>query len=163
MAIKSVKQSCLLFIALSCTSSANDAIVGAHNVWPPYVINEHSGFTVDLVRAAFKAENQDFEMLIMPFSRAMRMVEKGQVDMIPALWRSESRDERFIFSNAYYSNRLVLISRTEPTIHFKELDDLKGLSVCAIRGFRSEIALAQNPTNSPRKAHKPDFLFVASQ
>ncbi|MGA4607908.1 MULTISPECIES: transporter substrate-binding domain-containing protein [Pseudoalteromonas] len=145
MAIKSVKQSCLLFIALSCTSSANDAIVGAHNVWPPYVINEHSGFTVDLVRAAFKAENQDFEMLIMPFSRAMRMVEKGQVDMIPALWRSESRDERFIFSNAYYSNRLVLISRTEPTIHFKELDDLKGLSVCAIRGFRSEIALAQIP------------------
>ncbi|AUJ72626.1 substrate-binding periplasmic protein [Pseudoalteromonas sp. NC201] len=143
MAIKSLRQSCLLLIALSCTSSANDAIVGAHNVWPPYVIDEDSGFTVDLVRAAFKAENQDFEMLITPFSRAMRMVEKGQVDIIPALWRSDSRDERFVFSKAYYSNRLVLISRTESEINFEHLEDLKGLSVCAIRGFRSEIALAQ--------------------
>ncbi|PCK33078.1 amino acid ABC transporter substrate-binding protein [Pseudoalteromonas piscicida] len=119
--------------------------MGAHNVWPPYVIDEYSGFSVDLVRAAFKAENQDFEMLTMPFSRAMRMVEKGPVDIIPALWRSKSRDERFIFSNAYYRNRLVLISRPEPSIHFKELNDLKGLSVCAIRGFRSEIALAKLP------------------
>lgn len=145
MSIKNVRQSCLLFLALSCSSSANDAIVGAHNVWPPYIVDERSGFSVDLVRAAFKAENQNFEMLITPFSRAMRMAEKGQIDIIPALWRSDSRDERFIFSKSYYSNRLILVSRTEPTINFKELNDLKGLSVCAIRGFRSEIALAQIP------------------
>ncbi|WP_174694592.1 substrate-binding periplasmic protein [Pseudoalteromonas piscicida] len=145
MAIKSLKQSCLLFITLSCTSSANDAIVGAQHVWPPYIVDERSGLSVELVRAAFKAENQNFEMLIMPLSRAMRIVAKGQVDIIPALWRSDSRDERFMFSEPYYSNRLVLISRKGSDVDFEDMEDLKGLSVCAIRGFRSEIALAQVP------------------
>ncbi|NKC21374.1 MULTISPECIES: substrate-binding periplasmic protein [Pseudoalteromonas] len=144
MAIKSLRQSCLLFLAVSFITPVNaSSIVGAHNIWPPYIIDERSGFSVDLVRAAFEAENQDFEMLTMPFSRAMRMVENGQVDIIPALWRSNSRDKRFVFSEPYYSNRLVLISHAESDIDFESLEDLKGLSVCAIRGFRSEIALAQ--------------------
>ncbi|WP_440056547.1 substrate-binding periplasmic protein (plasmid) [Pseudoalteromonas sp. T1lg65] len=133
----------VLIVLLSFDGQAGSSVVpiskvtGSHNLWPPYVIDESSGFSVEVVGQAFANQNIRFQFMDAPFSRSMRLLNKHKIDIIPALWWSKQRAETVLFSQSYFHNNLVLVSAQQGVFHFSKIDELSGRSVCVIRGYRS--------------------------
>ncbi len=49
---------------------------------PPLIIDEDSGYTVDLLKEIEKISDLQFHIVIMPYNRAKRMLRQGRVDLI---------------------------------------------------------------------------------
>ncbi|MCG7536080.1 transporter substrate-binding domain-containing protein [Pseudoalteromonas sp. OOF1S-7] len=129
----------------SFTLMAKPMLLGSHSVWPPYVQDDDSGLSYDIVAAAFARSGESFALEVAPFSRAMRLAQSGKVDLIPALWYTRTRAQQFLFSLAYLHNELIFISRTDQSLSFSGLDSLAGKGVCMIRGFAYQNLLSGHP------------------
>ncbi|MEI5637767.1 MULTISPECIES: substrate-binding periplasmic protein [unclassified Pseudoalteromonas] len=132
----------VILFAASFGLNAKPEVTGAHNLWPPYLIDKQRGFANEVVSLALKQQGHSFRFLATPFSRAMRLALAGKVDIIPALWWSESRAEQFLFSEPYYINRLILVTKNNRFLHLKQISELSGSRTCVIRGYRSEQVLS---------------------
>ncbi|WP_125561023.1 MULTISPECIES: substrate-binding periplasmic protein [Pseudoalteromonas] len=122
---------------LTCASPllAKPILLGSHSVWPPYVQDDDRGLSYDIVAAAFARSGETFALEVAPFSRAMRLAQSGEVDVIPALWHTQARAQQFFFSTAYLHNELIFISLAAHALPFSGLRSLNGKRVCMIRGF----------------------------
>ncbi|WP_138552273.1 substrate-binding periplasmic protein [Pseudoalteromonas rubra] len=125
---------------------AKPMLLGSHSVWPPYVQNDDSGLSYDIVAAAFARSGETFALQTAPFSRAMRLAHNGNIDMIPALWFTQARAEHFLFSQPYLHNELIFISQATQPVSFSGLASLAGKNVCMIRGFAYQNLLSGHPT-----------------
>lgn len=132
---------CIVFLfscVYSCTAGANlltQPLIGAHNEWPPYVFADGKGLTYDVVNTAFMNEGVNFTLKTAPFSRAMRMLENNEIDVIPALWWTKKRAQSILFSQPYFINELSIISRKDANLNYQNTQSLTNLSLCALRGF----------------------------
>lgn len=132
---------CIIFLfscIYSCAAGANlltQPLVGAHNEWPPYVFADGKGLIYDIVNTAFMNEGVKFSLKTAPFSRAMRMLENNEIDVIPALWWTKKRAQSILYSQPYFINELSIISRKDANLKYQNTQSLVNLLLCAVRGF----------------------------
>ncbi|KAF7785574.1 polar amino acid transport system substrate-binding protein [Pseudoalteromonas rubra] len=117
-------------------------------MWPPYIQDDDRGLSYDIVAAAFARSGETFALEVAPFSRAMRLAQNGEVDVIPALWHTQARAQQFLFSTAYLHNELIFISLSANTLSFSGLSSLNGKRVCMIRGFAYQNLVSGYPNIS---------------
>lgn len=107
---------------------------------PPYVLPlGHplgEGIDIDIARAALRqGGGPDFDVQLVPFRRAMAMLEQGAADLTVGLGRTPEREQVLAFSQPY-GNEVwyqFLRAATRPA-RVKGLEDLRDLHIGAVRG-----------------------------
>lgn len=75
-----------------------------------------------------------FEVRKYPWARA-ELNAKGGEGLMLGLSKTAERLRHFRFSDAAYSNRLWLVTRSDTAFKFNSIEDLKGKTVGAVRGY----------------------------
>lgn len=84
-----------------------------------------------LVGAAFAAMHRPCELRALPFKRLLTEVDAGQL-IAGAVIRTPEREQRWLFSQPYFLERLAVYSTGAP---YQGLDSLQGRRVGVIRGW----------------------------
>jgi polar amino acid transport system substrate-binding protein len=71
--------------------------LAAEDSWPPFANQFGQGISHRLIQAAFKQSHIEVTSLVVPYSRALMMAEKGAVDGVFNVTREASTEQRFIF------------------------------------------------------------------
>lgn len=80
------------------TQAASQSItLAAEDSWPPFANQFGQGISHRLIAAAFKQSNIEVNSLVVPYSRALMMAEKGAVDGVFNVTREVSTEQRFVF------------------------------------------------------------------
>lgn len=85
--------------AIPVKSQPQAIILAAEDSWPPFANQFGQGISHRLIQAAFKQSQIEVNSLVVPYSRASMMAEKGAVDGVFNVTREHSTEQRFIFGN----------------------------------------------------------------
>lgn len=117
------------------------------NHWEPYTGEglPWQGYASNIVTTALRRAGYSSTVTILPWARALAMTVAGQADGIVAIWSTAQRRQSIMFSDAYLSNRLVLVYLRGRALSHGGLSDLTGLRVGVGRGYDySDSLLAAN-------------------
>jgi polar amino acid transport system substrate-binding protein len=121
---------CLLPLFICSVAYAETVTIGAEDSWYPYsgVVNgKPAGFTVDLVRAAFAAENIDVKFESMPYARCTKMVKDGHLLGCFDTARSSMVEADFLWhKKPMFNSRSMIFARAS--------NQQKNVSVAALEG-----------------------------
>lgn len=94
---------------------ADEPVKMMTSTWSPYVDPElpDQGLAMELVTHIFARAGYSVENTMESWPRALEGVRIGLSDVLGAAWRDDSRDQRFIYSEPYLMNELVVIKRRE--------------------------------------------------
>lgn len=126
----------LLISAMICIAEEK-IIVAAANPWPPFVDPAHpkEGFTLEIIRAAFKTQGYIVQMEYVPWARAEYGVRVGKYDFLPDAWMTEKRKKYLLFSQPYAVNEVKFIKVKDDPFEFNGLESLNGKIVGTVRGY----------------------------
>jgi polar amino acid transport system substrate-binding protein len=108
---------------------------------PPYVLPGHeplgAGIDIDIARQALAlGQGPDFRVQLLPFRRALILLENGQADLTLGLGITPERERYLAFSQPYGGEvRHQFISATGSRVRVRALDDLRSLRVGLVRGY----------------------------
>lgn len=104
--------------------------------WPPYVISNQKdlGFFCVIVKSILKKIGYESQIEVMPWARALHLVENGSYDGIIPAYYSKERAHYLLYSDPIYYSKIVLFKRKKSNIKFNKLSDLKNYSIGVIRG-----------------------------
>jgi len=112
----------LISALLLCNgASAQQTVKLLANTSPPYSDQNlpEQGLAMELVNHIFKRAGYSTEIKFDSWSRAMQGVDLGLYDALAAAWHTESRAQKFLYSDPYLSSRLVLVKlRADPRDYF---------------------------------------------
>ncbi|MBW0295000.1 amino acid ABC transporter substrate-binding protein [Shewanella xiamenensis] len=81
------------------SSSSQTVTLAAEDSWPPFANQFGQGISHRLIEAAFKQAHIEVNSLVVPYSRALMMAEKGAVDGVFNVTREASTEQRFVFGD----------------------------------------------------------------
>ena len=148
--MKKVTLLCTLALIASTLMSfaANKEIVAAADPWAPFVdpSDPREGLSLAIIRAAYKTQGYTVKMVYVPWARAEQGVIKGTFDILPDIWKSDSRLKVFDFSEPYAANKIKFIKTIDDDFEYTDLSSLDGKRVGTIRkyGYGDEFLSADN-------------------
>jgi polar amino acid transport system substrate-binding protein len=94
---------------------ADEPVKMMTNTWPPYVdpTLPEQGLAAELVTHIFTRAGYSVENTIESWPQALEGVRTGLSDVLGAAWRDDARDQRFIYSEPYLMNELIVVKRLE--------------------------------------------------
>ena len=108
----------------------------ASDVWPPFTnIEEEKAFATDLVYEALARVGIKSESEILEFSDVITGIDAGDYDGSAALWHSPDRAKKYIFSNAYLHNQLVLVGSKGSDVSAITFDDFNGVRIGIVNNY----------------------------
>jgi polar amino acid transport system substrate-binding protein len=78
-------------------SQVNSVTLAAEDSWPPFADQFGKGISHQLVKSAFAQVGISVETLVVPYSRGLRMTERGNVDGVFNVTKEVSTQDKFIF------------------------------------------------------------------
>jgi two-component system, NarL family, sensor histidine kinase EvgS len=118
------------------------------------------GIVVDYLRELSRSAQLPIaEIRPLPWPQALAALKAGEVDMIMGGARTPEREEYAVFTPAFYSTSLVLVSHADG-MHAQKLDQLAGKQLALMDGlFVAERLAAQNPDiQLVRRPSQPEAL-----
>jgi polar amino acid transport system substrate-binding protein len=121
--------------------SAAPAIRMVSDAVVPYVMPAGhplgEGIDVDIARQALLGRNlPPLRLEVLPWRRALALLERGQADLAPAVRRTPEREAFLHFSQPYGTVvQHMLVSRAQATLRVRRLQDLRGLRVGLVQGY----------------------------
>jgi len=98
--------------------------------YPPYEFEEDGelkGFVVDIIHAVFQRMDQPINITLLPWARALQMIEDGEADAIFTAYKTPEREVFADYSNEILMPQVIsLFVRQDSNITFN--DDLAALS-----------------------------------
>ncbi|MGF1756276.1 transporter substrate-binding domain-containing protein, partial [Vibrio makurazakiensis] len=127
----------LLSVTFSCFQSKAQTVTVVQSAWPPFIYDTTppSGVIVDIVRSAFRNQGYEMKLNVKPWSRAMKEVMTSRTDLLLAVWYTEKRAERLLFSDSYLDSKQVIISLKGHEFEYLGLSSLKGKTIGTIRDY----------------------------
>ena len=130
-------QPLLLWIAIALQPVVAETITLVADEWPPYNDDPSSGqkgYGVELMERIFKEAGIDLDYQILPWSRAIQMVEQGTRDALIGATKEEVPD--FVFpQEAVGLSKLAILVRSDSTFRYQGIDSLKGMQIGALKGY----------------------------
>lgn len=119
-----------LFLLLSSAISG-ETISIAFGEWPPYVSKDlpSYGIAAELATAAFRAVDIQTEYIIVPWNRALLMVENGEADATILWVWTEEREKKYLFSDIFLSGKAVFFHRVDMEFDWEDYSDLEGYNI----------------------------------
>jgi polar amino acid transport system substrate-binding protein len=98
------------------------------NTSPPYADQNlpDQGLALELVENAFSRTDYNPDITIESWSRAMEGVRLGLYDALATAWRTDERDQDFLFSDPYINSRLVILKLRASPGRYHSLQSLAG-------------------------------------
>ena len=125
----------LLFLAYSLSGSslaqANECKItfAVSNNFPPYQMEDEQGqwvgIVVDLARTMVTKAGCDFEIVNLPWKRAMDYVTNGELQMLPLVTANLEREEFFHFIGPMALERIVFVAQERFASDVSRPEDLK--------------------------------------
>ena len=117
--------------------------------YPPYGMPEgHSlGPGIDMEMAMTALENMGVRTSVqmVPFKRALAMLEEGRADLTTSLSFRAERDSYLLWSLPYRTDtRYIFFTRKNASFEPRRVEDLRGRSVGVVRGFVFPSAFADD-------------------
>jgi polar amino acid transport system substrate-binding protein len=136
---------CLL--ALTCVAPGAWArkLVLAATEYPPYYSETlpRGGPVTELTVAALRHAGHEVEVRFLPWARALRLGQQGEVDGLVGVWHSPEREAAFVFSKPVVSNRIVLCRKgSRGPARFTGFAALRPYTVGVVRGYADPPELA---------------------
>ncbi len=138
---------CLLIaVSISQAESINRLKCGT-NIFPPYGIKkgqELVGIEIEILQEIGRRLNIDIDIKIFPWARLLVEMEKGNLDCMFGAFKTEDRLQFMDYTNVpIHVSSLVFYVHKERPIQYKMMDDLKGLKIGLVRGFKTSPAFDQ--------------------
>jgi polar amino acid transport system substrate-binding protein len=129
----------LILLILSFYSNAQERIVNiAVAEIPPYSgrnLNS-KGMMIEIVSRALEMSQIKYRYKYLPFTRLIKSMKSGDVDIAPAIWHRNERESFLMYINRPVFNvPQILFHKTELVGKIKKSKDLSGNSVAATRGY----------------------------
>lgn len=125
-----------------------DTLLMVAEVDPPYVLPARhplgKGIDIDLAEEALRlGAGPSLRLQLVPFRRALAMLERQEADLTVALRRTPERERFLNFSRTYGEEvKHQFLCSTDSRVQLRRLQDLRGLRVGLVRGFAYPPALA---------------------
>ncbi|MDP8220218.1 MAG: transporter substrate-binding domain-containing protein [Candidatus Stygibacter frigidus] len=151
----------LIFIinlsASTSTESDRPLIIGCEPDYPPYCIvdsdGEGIGFSIDLIKAALKTQNLNYEIKVDQWINLKRALAEGEIDALPLVGRTPEREPYFDFTFPYISlHGAIFVRKGDHRI--KSISDLKDKEVVVMAGDNAE--------EFARRDNISDFIITTS-
>ncbi|MFO7749195.1 MAG: transporter substrate-binding domain-containing protein [Desulfobacteraceae bacterium] len=114
---------------------------GAEVDYPPFsFVDEHGkadGFSVELMRRALTAMGVDVTFRTGPWVDVRGWLERGEIDALPLVGRTDEREALFDFTVPYMSLHGAIVVRNDET-GIRNLADLPGRRVAVMKGDNAE-------------------------
>lgn len=124
-----------ILVSFSVNAQTTDLKL-ASDVWPPFTnIEGEKAFAMDLVYEALARVGIKSESEILEFSDVITGIDGGEYDGSAALWHSPERAKKYIFSNAYLHNQLVLVGPKSSDVSASSFDDFDGVRIGIVNHY----------------------------
>ena len=111
--------------------------MGTQDVWPPYFQEAPNTGKAQLILIdIFELSGFQLDIKLQPWNRALKSVRTMENDVILGAWRTGERERFLYFSEPYYWNEIVVLSRRESPIQYSDHESLTGLTIGVQRGYR---------------------------
>jgi len=106
----------------------------------------YSGISSDYLKIISEKTGLVFEIAEdLTWVEAYDLAISKELDALPAVSKTQAREEHFLFSDSYYNYQRVIVTRNDET-EIRGLDDLDGLSVAIQKNSSHESYLSSLPT-----------------
>mgnify|MGYP001074964133 CR=1 FL=1 len=104
--------------------------------WPPFTDTKgNKSILTVLVQEALYRRNINSSVEIEDFAKILDLIEKGDYDGSPALWKSPERELKFLYSDPYLYNQLILVGRKGSDVDAESFEELKGKKIGIVEYF----------------------------
>ena len=114
--------------------------VANENDWPPFDFAENGiarGFSIDLLKLIAQKTGLRLEYVNgYPWDELLEKGRRKEVDVFPAIWKSEEREQFLNFSTPYIDTPHLLVIHKDER-HITTIDDLKDRILAGVKGFAS--------------------------
>lgn len=132
-----------LLLFPSTSAWADDSTVqAACTNFPPYKIEKtskndiHRGIDLDVIEAAFALSETSVNFEFFPWKRTVYMAQNGQTDVLCGCAYRPEREADFIYSDMLGNHSQgIFITEESKLKTVTNFDDLKGMSIAAVRGY----------------------------
>lgn len=108
----------------------------AADIWPLFTnIEGEKSILTDLVKEALGRMDINSTIEMKEFSDVLSQINSGEFDGSPALWISEERQEKYLFSEPYLYNQLVLVGRKGSNVSATSFKELQGKKIGVIKNY----------------------------
>lgn len=155
----------LLLFSLGSVAAAPPTIRLAQYHSPPYYFAENeqapTGLAIDLLRPVLHQLGWQLQIVVCPFPRCLKMLERGEVDVMPGLLRNSEREIFIHFVQPpmmSFHSSFVFYARPENPTPLTSEQQLQGHSIAVMRdavyysGFQQIPQLNKIPVVSEAKA-----------
>ena len=111
--------------------------LAAESSWPPYSDKNGNGISKDIIQAAYNSVNVDVEFIVVPYARALKMTQLGQVDGAFNVTKQASTIDTFNFGNtAIFQASASFYYHNDYTMNFISTNEIPNkTSVGVIIGY----------------------------
>ncbi len=133
------------------------------NIWPPYVDDSlpDGGLAMKIVKTAFKRAGYTANVRIEKWEKALAGSKMGVYDVVGAVWKSDSRKKKLIYSQPYLKNNIVFVANANSKFEYNKLSDLHGLLVGILTDYAYDEKFMKDPRILKFKANRLTQNLIA--
>jgi len=131
-----------ILLELGCVTSAysEETILIGVSDWPPYLAQnlQYNGIAAQVIRESFASEGFKTELSFLPWKRAYKSAERG--DLAGTFgwgWRAD-RVKHFYYSDNVFDSKQVFFHLKKYKFDWKSVVDLEGISIGGTIGYKYE-------------------------
>ena len=126
--LRSLGTALISLLLFSGAATAQQAVTLLANTSPPYSDQKlpEQGLAMELVTHIYKRAGYQPKISFESWPRAMEGVSIGLYDALAAAWYTDSRSEKYLYSEPYLSSKLVLVKLRADRSDYFELAHLAG-------------------------------------
>ncbi|MFA9216168.1 MAG: transporter substrate-binding domain-containing protein [Sphingomonadaceae bacterium] len=124
--------------SIACApASAQRALLLTANEWQPYTGSDlvQQGLATQIVRTALQRAGYRVEIRFSNWPRALQTIYAGTADGVVAVWNTNARAQRLLFSDSYLSNHMALLSLQPRYRQVRTITELHGVRVGVGRDY----------------------------
>ncbi|MCK5765837.1 MAG: amino acid ABC transporter substrate-binding protein, partial [Bacteroidales bacterium] len=108
----------------------------ASDIWPPFTnVEGEKAFALDLVREALARTGVKADFEILELNDIITGIDAGKYDGSAALWLNEDREKKYLFSEPYLQNQLVLVGQKGSDVSSISFADFDGKRIGIIEDY----------------------------
>ncbi len=131
----------LVIFSISLNSMSQESTSFACSYFPPYKIKnegDHMGIDVDIISEVYKSIGKKNKYIFLPWKRALKSVENGELDALCGCSYLKSRERLFHYSQEVGKNSIGIFTLKDNNTVIKNIMDLNSHSVAVVRGYSLE-------------------------
>ncbi len=135
------------------------------NIWPPYVDNAlpDGGLAMKIVKTAFQRAGYTANVKIEKWEKALAGSKLGVYDVVGAVWKSDSRKKKLLYSQPYLKNNIIFVANANSKFDYNKLSDLHGLVVGILTDYAYDKKFMKDPLILKFRANRLTQNLIAVQ